>query len=68
VFLINYLKELKLTNKAAAKYMRKSESFVMKWGLSKRGFGCLFLFMDNLNAEKMLHLPKMFIEIYGKVF
>jgi len=54
-------------NKATAKYMRKSESFIKKWvkrylenvddlletGLSKRGFDCLFLFMNNLNAEKM---------------
>jgi len=31
VFLINHLKRPKLTNKAATKYMRKSESFVKKW-------------------------------------
>jgi len=69
VIFVNHPKRPKLTNKAAAKYMRKFESFVKKWvkrylevgnvddlperGLSKRGFDCLFLFMDNLNAEKM---------------
>jgi len=31
IFLINHPKKPKLTNKAAAKYMRKSESFVKKW-------------------------------------
>jgi len=67
VILVNHPKRPKLTNKAATKYMLKFESIVKKWvkrylevgnvddlparGLSKRGFGCLFLFIDN--AEKM---------------
>jgi len=83
-------------NKAAAKYMRKSEGAFTKTlfalllsavicqevkrylevgnvddlserRLSKHGFGCLFLFIDNLNAEK-IRLLKMFIEVCGKVF
>ena len=59
---------------AAAKYIKKSKSFVKKWVVrykankkhpvkvhvsgcfSQRGFGCLELFTENLNAQKILQI------------
>ena len=59
---------------AAAKYIKKSKSFVTKWVerhkankkhpvkvhvwecFSQRGFGCLELLNENLNAQKMLQI------------
>ena len=78
---------------AAAKYIKKSKSFVKKWVerykanktkqsticlkeakvwgcFSRRGFGCLELFTENLNAQKMLQiyergLLRSAIKIFG---
>ncbi|KYN33128.1 hypothetical protein ALC56_12605 [Trachymyrmex septentrionalis] len=93
VFLVNHAKGPKLTCKAAAKYIRKSEAFVKKWvqqyleignvdDLPERGLSRatttkenkailrLFLFIGNLNAEKMCTIYQKYLlksaeKLYG---
>ena len=74
VFLCTHPKGPLMSYTVAAKYIKKSKSFVKKWVerykankkhpvkvhvwgcFSQRGFGCLELFTENLNAQKMLQI------------
>jgi len=64
VFLVNHLKEPKLTNKAVAKYIRKSGSFVKKWETIFGSWECGRLAGERTNARDKTKQDKAILSLF----